>query len=213
MAMSNSLGVGADAGKTMAMNLTGLVGDIASFYNITVEEANTAISAVYTGETESIKKLGIILTEANLNAYAVSQGIKKTYNQMSQAEKVMLRYNYVMQASAKIQGDFVRTGGNWANQVRVLKEQWSQLLGILGKGLIAVLNPVVKALNSMLASLIAVANAMAKAFGGTGIESSTGKVSSTVGDIADGAGDVSSGFDDANASAKALKNTLAGFDE
>ena len=213
MAMSNSLGVGADAGKTMAMNLTGLVGDIASFYNITVEEANTAISAVYTGETESIKKLGIVLTEANLNAYAVSQGIKKTYNQMSQAEKVMLRYNYVMQASAKIQGDFVRTGGNWANQVRVLKEQWSQLLSILGKGLIAVLNPVVKALNSMLASLIAVANAMAKAFGGTGIESSTGKVSSTVGDIADGAGDVSSGFDDANASAKALKNTLAGFDE
>ena len=213
MAMSNSLGVGSDAGKTMAMNLTGLVGDIASFYNITVEEANTAISAVYTGETESIKKLGIVLTEANLNAYAVSQGIKKTYNQMSQAEKVMLRYNYVMQASAKIQGDFVRTGGNWANQVRVLKEQWSQLLGILGKGLIAVLNPVVKALNSMLASLIAVANAMAKAFGGTGIESSTGKVSSTVGDIADGAGDVTSGFDDANASAKALKNTLAGFDE
>ena len=71
MAMSNSLGINADVGKTMAMNLTGLVGDIASFYNITVEEANTAISAVYTGEPESIKRLGIVLTEATLNAYAV----------------------------------------------------------------------------------------------------------------------------------------------
>ena len=83
MAMSNSLGAGGELGKNMALNLTGLVGDIASFYNITLEEANTAISAVYTGETESIKKLGIVLTEANLNAFAVSQGLKKTYNQMS----------------------------------------------------------------------------------------------------------------------------------
>jgi len=75
MAMGNSLGLNPEAGKNMAMNLTGLVGDIASFYNISVEEANTAISSIYTGETESIKKLGIVLTEANLNAYAVSQGI------------------------------------------------------------------------------------------------------------------------------------------
>ena len=213
MAMSNSLGVDADIGKTMALNLTGLVGDIASFYNITTEQANTAISAIYTGETESIKKLGIILTEANLNAYAVSQGLKKTYNQMTQAEKVMLRYNYVMMASANIQGDFARTSGNWANQVRILKEQFSQLLSILGRGLIAVLNPVVKVMNNLLASLIAVANAMAKAFGGKGIESASGKVSSSVGDIADGAGDIGSGFDDANDSAKALAKTVAGFDE
>lgn len=213
MAMSNSLGAGGELGKNMALNLTGLVGDIASFYNITLEEANTAISAVYTGETESIKKLGIVLTEANLNAFAVSQGLKKTYNQMSQAEKVMLRYNYVMKASANIQGDFVRTGGNWANQVRILKEQWSQLLSILGKGLITVLKPVVVVLNEMLGSLIAVANALSRTFGGKGIESASGSVSSTFGDMADGAGDVSTGLDDANSSAKALAKTVAGFDE
>lgn len=213
MAMSNSLGAGGELGKNMALNLTGLVGDIASFYNITLEEANTAISAVYTGETESIKRLGIVLTEANLNAFAVSQGLKKTYNQMSQAEKVMLRYNYVMKASANIQGDFVRTGGNWANQVRILKEQWSQLLSILGKGLITVLKPVVVVLNEMLGSLIAVANALSRTFGGKGIESASGSVSSTFGDMADGAGDVSTGLDDANSSAKALAKTVAGFDE
>jgi hypothetical protein len=118
-----------------------------------------------------------------------------------------------MMASKNIQGDFARTSGNWANQVRVLKEQFSQLMSILGRGLIAVLNPVVKLMNNLLASLIAVANAMAKAFGGKGIESASGKVSSSVGDIADGAGDIGSGFDDANDSAKALAKTVAGFDE
>ena len=213
MAMGNSLGLNPEAGKNMAMNLTGLVGDIASFYNISVEEANTAISSIYTGETESIKKLGIVLTEANLNAYAVSQGIQKTYNQMTQAEKVMLRYNYVMQASSKIQGDFARTSGNWANQVRVLKEQWSQLLSILGKGLIAVLNPIVKTMNTLLASVISVANAFSKAFGGQGIQKATSSVSSSVGGITDGIEDTAGGFDQANNSAKKLKNTLAGFDE
>ena len=213
MAMGNSLGLNPEAGKNMAMNLTGLVGDIASFYNISVEEANTAISAIYTGETESIKKLGIVLTEANLNAYAVSQGIQKTYNQMTQAEKVMLRYNYVMQASSKIQGDFARTSGNWANQVRVLKEQWSQLLSILGKGLIAVLNPIVKTMNTLLASVISVANAFSKAFGGQGIQKATSSVSSSVGGITDGIEDTAGGFDQANNSAKKLQNTLAGFDE
>lgn len=213
MAMGNSLGLNPEAGKNMAMNLTGLVGDIASFYNISVEQANTAISAIYTGETESIKKLGIVLTEANLNAYAVSQGIQKTYNQMTQAEKVMLRYNYVMQASSKIQGDFARTSGNWANQVRVLKEQWSQLLSILGKGLIAVLNPIVKTMNTLLASVISVANAFSKAFGGQGIQKTTSSVSSSVGEITSGIEDTAGGFDQANNSAKKLKNTLAGFDE
>lgn len=213
MAMGNSLGLNPEAGKNMAMTLTGLVGDIASFYNISVEEANTAISSIYTGETESIKKLGIVLTEANLNAYAVSQGIQKTYNQMTQAEKVMLRYNYVMQASSKIQGDFARTSGNWANQVRVLKEQWSQLLSILGKGLIAVLNPIVKVMNTLLASVISVANAFSKAFGGQGIQKATSSVSSSVGGITDGVEDTTDGFDQANNSAKKLQNTLAGFDE
>ena len=213
MAMSNSLGLSSDVGKNMAINLTGLAGDMASFYNISVEQANTAISAIYTGETESIKKLGIVLTEANLNAYAVSQGIQKTYNQMTQAEKVMLRYNYVMQASSKIQGDFARTSGNWANQVRVLKEQWSQLLSILGRGLIAVLNPVVKVMNTLLASVISVANAFSKAFGGSGIEKTTSSVSSSVGEITSGIEDTAGGFDQANNSAKKLKNTLAGFDE
>lgn len=206
MAMSNGMGIANSVGKNMAKTLTGLAGDMASFYNTTTDMAYTGLSAIYTGETEALKKFGIILTEANLQQYAYSQGINKQISAMTQAEKVALRYNYVLNATAQVQGDFVRTGGNWANQIRILKEQWSQLFGILGSGLIQVLNPVVKALNEMLGSLISITNAMSKAFGGKGIEKITSNVSSSIGDVA-------GGFDDATESAKAFDKSLAGFDE
>ena len=121
MAMSNGMGVARQAGKTMSLQLTALSGDMASFYNVSQDIADTALKSVFTGETESLKKFGIVLTEANLKAYAMSQGIKKQYSEMSQAEKVALRYNYVMQATANAQGDFARTSNSWANQIRILK--------------------------------------------------------------------------------------------
>lgn len=121
MAMSNGMGVARQAGKTMSLQLTALSGDMASFYNVSQEIADTALKSVFTGETESLKKFGIVLTEANLKSYAMSQGIKKQYSEMSQAEKVALRYNYVMQATANAQGDFARTSNSWANQIRILK--------------------------------------------------------------------------------------------
>lgn len=213
MAMSNGMGINAESGKNMSIALTALAGDMASFYNVSADIAETALHSVFTGETESLKKFGIILTEANLQQFAYSQGIQKKVSAMTQAEKVMLRYQYVMKSTAKVQGDFERTGGNWANQVRILKEQWSQLMAILGQGLIQVLKPVVQVMNQLLASLIAVGNAMAKAFGGKGIESSTGSVAGDIGDIADGTGDISGGLDDATGSAKKLQKTLASFDE
>ncbi len=213
MAMSNGMGIAADTGKVMSISLTGLAGDMASFFNVSQDVAKTALNSVFTGETESLKKFGVILTEANLKAFALSKGITKSYTAMTQAEKVMLRYQFVMEALAQTQGDFARTSGTWANQVRILKEQWSQLLSILGKGLNTVLLPLVKALNQMLSSLIAVANAMAKAFGGKGLESASGKVESSVGNIASGTEDATTGFEDTTAAAKELAKTVAGFDE
>ena len=209
MAMSNSMGVARSEGKNMALTLTGLAGDMASFYNVEQDIAKTALDSVFTGETESLKKFGIVLTEANLKAHALEKGITKSYSAMTQAEKVALRYSYVLKATAQVQGDFVRTSNTWANQVRILKEQWSQLLTILGRGLVTVLRPVVVVLNQMLASLIAVANAIAKAFGGSGISSSTGQVE----DLNASIGDTGTGFEDANAEAKKLAKTIAGFDE
>lgn len=216
MAMSNAMGITAENGKIMSINLTKLSGDLASFYNVSQDVAETALQSVFTGETESLKKFGIVMTEANLSAFAMANGIRKAYSEMSQAEKVALRYNYVMSNTAKVQGDFAKTSNSWANQLRILKGQWSELIGIIGKGLIAVLTPLLQILNQVLASLIAIANAMAKAFGGSGIQKvsvSAGSASAGLGDASTGAEDLGDNLDTAEKKAKELEKTIAGFDE
>ncbi len=216
MAMSNGMGIAAEAGKNMSLNLTALAGDLASFRNVEQDVAFTALKSVFTGETETLKRFGIVMTEANLEAYALSQGITKSYNAMSQAEKVALRYSFVLNATKGAQGDFARTSNNWANQVRILKEQFKELAGIIGNGLLKVLQPLIILLNKVLGLAISVANALSQAFGGKKIKESSTSVSnmaSGMGDIASGAEDTSSGLDSADKSAKKLKRTLAGFDQ
>ena len=216
MAMSNGMGVAAEAGKNMSLNLTALSADMASFYNVEQDVAFTALKSVFTGETESLKRFGIVMTETNLEAYALSQGITKSYSAMSQAEKVALRYSFVLNATKNAQGDFARTSNNWANQVRILKEQFKELAGIIGNGLLKVLQPLIILLNKVLGLAISVANAISQAFGGKKIkESSTsvGNMANVMSDIASGAEDTSSGLDSADKSAKKLKRTLAGFDQ
>ena len=216
MAMSNGMGIAAEAGKNMSLNLTALAGDLASFRNVEQDVAFTALKSVFTGETETLKQFGIVMTEANLEAYALSQGITKSYNAMSQAEKVALRYSFVLNATKGAQGDFARTSNNWANQVRILKEQFKELAGIIGNGLLKVLQPLIVLLNKVLGLAISVANSLSQAFGGKKIKESSTSVSnmaSGMGDIASGAEDTSSGLDSADKSAKKLKRTLAGFDQ
>lgn len=216
MAMANGMGLAMKDGKNMSLQLTALTGDMASFYNVRQDVAQTALNSVFTGETESLKKFGIVMTEANLNAFALSKGITKSYSAMSQAEKVALRYHYVLKSTANAQGDFARTSGSWANQVRILKEQFNQLLGILGKGLIQVLTPIVQVLNKLLSYLIAIGNAIAKLFGGgkiTSISNTLGNASGSAGDLKDNIGDTSGSLEDANNNAKKLQKTIASFDE
>lgn len=216
MAMSNGMGIAAEAGKNMSLNLTALSADMASFYNVQQDEAFTALKSVFTGETETLKRFGIVMTEANLSAYAMSQGITKSYSEMTQAERVALRYSFVLNATKNAQGDFARTSGSWANQVRILKEQFSELTGIIGTGLISVLTPVITLFNKLLSLAISVANAVATAFGGKKIKDSSASVSNMAGgmsDVASGAEDTSTGLDNANKSANKLKRTLAGFDQ
>ena len=213
MAMSNGMGVATQTGKTMALQLTALAGDMASFYNVTEEVAQTALQSVYTGETESLKKFGVVMTEANLKAYALAHGIKKSYNELSQAEKVMLRYNYVMQATSKAQGDFARTSGSWANQVRLLKQRWLELTAVLGGLFTQILLPIVKALNVILSQVISIANAVSKAFGKEGIQVVSDDAQSNVANVGSSIDGVAGSLDEANSNAKALSKTLAGFDE
>lgn len=214
MAMSNGMGVIQEKGAEMSITLAGLAGDLASFYNTTSDVAFTALQGVFTGETEALKKFGIVMTEANLQAYALSIGITKSYNAMTQAEKVALRYAYVMSVTSQAQGDFARTSGSWANQVKLLSEQWKEFLGLIGNALITVLTPFVQLLNQILSFLITIGNAIAKIFGGKGISgSTTSTTTSGLEDISGGLGDIEDGAGSADKELKKLQRTLMGFDE
>lgn len=125
--MATSMGLNTQQASKMSTELVGLAGDLASFKNIGIDEATTALNGVFTGETESLKRLGIVMTEANLQTFALSKGIKTQVKDMDQASKVNLRYAYIMANTTNAQGDFVRTGGGAANQMRIFQESLKQL--------------------------------------------------------------------------------------
>lgn len=152
-AMLKSSGLAGDAIIDMSKDMVGLAGDMASFYNLDLETAFEKIRSGISGETEPLKQLGINMSVANLEAYALSQGITTAYNEMSQAEQVMLRYNYLMSTTADAQGDFARTQDSYANQTRLLSESWLEFTGIMAEQLLPVLTTIVSWLNNIVAFL------------------------------------------------------------
>lgn len=154
MAMNAGMGLNGQGAADMAMRTAERAADISSFYNKSIDESDTMLKSIWTGETESLKQIGVVMTQTNLDAYALANGFGKTTQQMTQSEQVMLRYQYVMNQTRLAAGDFVKTQDNWANQTRILSEQWKQFLGIIGQGLIQVLTPALKFLNQMMSVLI-----------------------------------------------------------
>ena len=152
-AMLKSSGLAGDAIVDMSKDMVGLAGDMASFYNLDLETAFEKIRSGISGETEPLKQLGINMSVANLEAYALSQGITTAYNEMSQAEQVMRRYNYLMSTTADAQGDFARTQDSYANQTRLLSESWLEFTGIMAEQLLPVLTTIVSWLNNIVAFL------------------------------------------------------------
>ena len=209
---------GFDIAEATAMStaLAGLAGDIASFYNLSGEEAFTKLRAGITGETEPLKQLGINLNVANLEAFALSQGITKAYDAMSQQEQMMLRYNYILNATSDAQGDFARTSQSWANQTRILTERFNSLKATIGQGLINALTPVIQVINTILIGLQKLANAFkqftALLFGDSGggaAASNAEAVADSYGSAADSAEDMAAASKSAAKSAK----ILSGLDE
>ena len=147
--LGTAMGLSVDEAANMSMSLVQLGADMASFKNISIERANVALQAIYTGETESLKAMGIVMTEANLEQFAMAQGCEKTYKSMSQTEKVMLRYKYVMSMTTNAQGDFVRTGDSLANQSRKLGENIKQLGASFGKILEPTITSVISTINGL----------------------------------------------------------------
>lgn len=152
-AMLKSSGLAGDAVEVMSMKITELAGDMASFYNLDADEAFTKIRSGISGETEPLKQLGINMSVANLEAFALAEGIEKSYDSMSQAEQVILRYQYLLQAAADSQGDFARTSGSYANQVKLLQENWLQLTGKIANNSIPVLAQILQYLNNILSKI------------------------------------------------------------
>ena len=142
--------------QDMSQNLTGLVGDLASFYNLTSDEVYTKVfGGVVSGETEGLKQLGIVMTETNLSAFAMNQGLTKSYKSMTASEKATLRYQYLLAMTADAQGDFARTSGSYANQVKIMQMNLQNLGGQIGQALLPTITRIVGNLNEMITTLSA----------------------------------------------------------
>lgn len=212
----------------MSIALTGLAGDLASFYNIRIEDAFYKLRAAMAGEIEPMRQLGVNMSIANLEAYALANGINKSYQSMSQAEQQLLRYNYLMAVTGAQQGDFARTSGSWANQTRILAENFKYLSAVLGQGLIAAVLPGIQALNALMGKLIQVAETFRNfvyTLMGKKLEGSQGGIVNDLAGIGDtsyglenlgtAGGDAASGMEDATGAAHDLKKALSvlSFDE
>lgn len=197
-AMSKSFGFAEAEAYEMSTTLTKLTGDVASFYNITQDMAYTKLKSVFTGETESLKDLGVVMTQSALDAYALANGFGKTTSAMTEQEKVALRYRFVLDQLSAASGDFIRTADGWANQTRILKLQFDSLKASIGQGLINLLTPALQMINALLAKL----NALAASFKSF-TEMLTGKKSSGM----------DSGYKAAAQSAESLATATSGVAE
>ena len=195
-AMSKSFGFSEQQAYDMSTALTQLTGDVASFYNISQDLAYIKLKSVFTGETETLKDLGVVMTQTALDQYALANGYGKTTSEMTEQEKVALRLAFVQKQLSAASGDFIRTSDSWANQVRVMQLQLQSLKATVGQGLINIFAPVLKVINILLGKLATLANAF-KSF----TELITGKKSSgqTSGSGAGLAGDASGVQDTADA--------------
>ena len=215
-AMGTAMGIAQGSMADMSVELTRLTGDMASFYNVDQKAVGEDLEAIFTGQTKPLRQYGLDLTEATLQEWAMKQGIDANINSMSQMEKTMLRYQYVMANTGAAQGDFMRTADTWANQVRVLKENFKALGSVIGSTFINALKPLVKALNSAMSHVISfakvVSNALGKIFGWT-YEENSGGIAQDYEDIADSAEGLAKGTGKAADNAKKLKQQLQGFDE
>jgi hypothetical protein len=207
-AMAKAFGFTEEQAYDMSSTLTGLAGDVASFYNITQDEAYTKLKSVFTGETESLKDLGVVMTQSALDSYALANGFGKTTSAMSEAEKVALRYQFVQDKLSAAQGDFARTSGSWANQVRILKLQFDSLKATIGQGLINLFTPIIKVVNTVIGKLATLANAF-KAFTEliTGQKSSSS--SSSISEVGNAADTASDGLTDATDAADDLTDSTS----
>ena len=207
-AMGVAMGFSQGKMTDMSINLTKLTADMASFYDVAQSDVAEDLESIFTGQTRPLRAYGLDLTQATLKEWALTQGIEANFKTMTQAEKAMLRYQYVMANTATAQGDFARTADTWHNQITMLKENFKALGAVVGGGLINAFKPFIKVLNAVLQKVIAFAEMVTNALGsifGWKYEASKG---AGISGLADDIGSASDGMDDlSNAAGSAGKNT------
>ena len=147
--MATSMGLTRDQAAELGMELVGRAGDLASFKNVSLDVAQTGLGAIFTGQAASLRRFGIVMTEANLEAFALAKGFEKQYKDMSQAEQVLLRYQFVMDATKNSAGDFANTSDGAANSVRVAKESLKEAAATLGEEVIPLVLPLIQNLTEL----------------------------------------------------------------
>ena len=215
-AMGTAMGFSQGKMADMSLQLTKLTADMASFYDMEQSDVARNLQAVFTGETEPLRKYGLDLTQATLKEWAMKQGLDADISSMTQAEKTMLRYQYVIANTAAAQGDFARTADTWANQVRILKQSFEQLAAIIGGALINAFKPFVRTLNAVMQKVIAFATTVTNALGsifGWKFEISAGGLADDWSDAAGSAADIADSTGQAAKNVEKMNKGLRAFDE
>ena len=212
----NTLYQTSDSMADISLNLTRLAADMASFYDVDQADVAKSLQSVFTGTTAPLRRYGLDLTQATLKEWALKNGIDANIKSMSQAEKVLLRYQYVMANTTAAQGDFAKTANTWANAVRVLKQEFQAWGAVVGGIVINVFKPLVIAMNRVMVKVInftkTIADALGAIFGWT-IETSASGVADSTDEVADSMADVGTNASNANRNATKLKKTLLSIDE
>lgn len=203
-------GVAADRAKIMSQNLTQLGYDISSFFNISYEESMQKLQSGISGELEPLRRLGYDLSEARLSAIALSLGIDKSVQSMTQAEKAQLRYYAIMTQVTTAQGDMARTLESPANQMRIFQAAVTQTARALGNVLIPAINAVLPYVTAFVNVLRAAADALASLFGFT---LPTVDYTGGIDNVTSSAEDAETALGGAGGAAEELKNALLGIDE
>lgn len=217
MSQNNTLYKTTDSMADMSLNLTRLAGDMASFYDVDQADVAKSLQSIFSGTIAPLRRYGLDLTQATLSEWAMKNGLDANIKSMTQAEKVLLRYNYVMANTQAAQGDFAKTANTWANSIRVLKQEFQAWGSIIGSVIINALKPFVQALSKVMLKVISftktVADALGAIFGWTIEISGGGATVDGMEDIADGVGDIGDSADSSNKKAQKLKKTLLSIDE
>src|SRR6056297_125729 len=201
--LTRSMGFSADNAKVISENMYKLSLDLSSLTNAPIEQVLQNLKAGLVGQSEAVYKYGIDVTEASLKAEAMAQGISKSVRNMSQGEKMALRYSAMIKQTSLAQGDFARTINQPANQLRILRERLTTASRSLGSLFIPALEATLPYINAFVQLLTEALDRLARLVGYT---------AEPVRNLSDGFGEATGDIEETEDAVKSLQSTM-GFDE